>query len=145
MKIHKWMYWESGLAIIRITLSPEAHSIIPNFDNLVEYLVRGTVPDKKTQADFSLNPFLLSEPDADGNRHLRILANSTTKDTVCWKLLQELRLYAKDYGGYSKYVFTPGVYYNQVHGVLVAKGFKIEEYDAWGIEHCSQYRSPSIQ
>ena len=142
METPKWAYWESGLAIIRITLAPEAHSIIPNFDNLVEYLVRSTVPDKKTQADFSLNPFLLSEPDADGNRHLRILANSAARDTTCWKLLQELRLYVKDYGGDSRYVFTPDVHHNQVHGVLIAKGFKIEEYDAWGIEHCSRYRSP---
>lgn len=138
----KWAYRVSGLAIIRITFTREAYQVIPNFENLVEYLVRSTVPDKSTQADFSLNPFRLSDPDESRNRHLRILANSTTRDTTCWKLLQELRLYVKEYGGDSRYVFTPDVYHNQVHGVLIAKGFNVKEYDAWALEYCSQYLSP---
>lgn len=142
MQKEKWLDRPSGLAIIKITVVHKAHSLIPNFDNLVEYLVRNTVPDDKIQADFSTNPFQLSNQDERGNRHLRILANSAAKDVACWKLLQELRLYVKDYGGKAADVLIPDVYYNLTHGVILAKGFNIAEYDAWARHHCPLYKPP---
>lgn len=138
-----WHFQDSGLAVVKFSIYPEAYTALDNFDNLVYIIMKMQNPKKGAQADIQYNPFRLTKPHKDtGVRTLYILTNSTAVDTTCWGLLADLRSYVKDAGGQYQYVGAPEHYMNQTHGHIVKRGFPLDVYHPWAAKYCSKYRQP---
>lgn len=141
-QLSNYLYQESGLNVVSVSLSVEVFDLIPGIRDLVEVEVLLQPVRGRVQSDISECPYVVKGPGSFGGGGGGILILGG-EGIQCSGLVGSLRRHVLDRGGSPAWIGASMIKFNQCHGELVNLGFSTREYHLWATRcNVKGYRPP---